>query len=37
LPEDDIQNKLFHHLPRTGAEAHWSIISWILLIVLFKD
>lgn len=34
LHGDDIQNKLFHHLPRTGSEADW---TWLLLIALFED
>lgn len=27
----DIQNKLFHHLPRNGCEADWSVVSQVLL------
>jgi len=32
---DDIQNKLFHHLPRDRGEADWPV--WILSPVLFED
>jgi len=28
---NDIQNKLFHHLPRDGGEADWPVVSRVLL------
>ena len=36
LLRDDIQNKLFHHLPRDRGEADWPVVSWILLVT-FED
>jgi len=35
--KDDIQNKLFHQLPRDRGEADWSVVSWVLLLSLFED
>jgi len=27
-----IQNKMFYHLSRNGAEADWPVVSWILIL-----
>jgi len=37
LLEDDMKNKLFHHLPRNAGEADWPIVAWIFLLVIFED
>ena len=36
LHGDNIQNKLFHHIPRNGGEAEWPVVSPVLL-ALFED
>jgi len=33
---DDMQRKLFHHLPRNRGEADWTVVSSVLL-ALFED
>ena len=37
LLRDGIQNELFHHLSRDGGEAGGPVVSWVLLLVIFKD
>jgi len=33
---EDIQKKMFHHLPGDRGEADWPIVFWVLL-ALFED
>ena len=37
LLDDDLQDKLLHHLSRDGAEADRPVVPWVLLLALFED
>ena len=34
---DDIENKLFHHLPTDGGEVDCLVASLLILLALFED
>jgi len=37
LLEDDLQDKLLHHLSWDGGEADQPVVPWVFLLALFED
>ena len=37
LLDDDLQDKLLHHLSQDGGEADRPLVPWVLLLDLFED
>ena len=37
LLDDDLQDKLLHHLSRDGGEADRPVVPWALLLALFEE
>jgi len=36
LLDDDLQDKLLHHLSQVGGEADQPVVPWVLLVVLLN-
>ena len=37
LLDDDLQDKLLHHLSQDGGETDRPVVSWVLLLAIFED
>ena len=37
LDDDDLQDKLLHHLSQDGGEADRPVVPWVLLLAFFED
>jgi len=37
LLDEDLQDKLLHHLSWDGGKADWPVVPWVILLALFED